>query len=83
MNFSNPNGPESSPQTWKPLTPGDTLKYLSINLDKIRTCDNLHDGRPLVWRTLIREALQNQEKQSNEIKQESNESLHTREQGKL
>ena len=61
-NFSNPNGPEGSPQTWKPLTPSDTLKYLSIDLNNIYTADNLYDGRPATWRSLIRDALQNQEK---------------------
>ncbi|KAE9549789.1 hypothetical protein FO519_006997 [Halicephalobus sp. NKZ332] len=77
----NPNGPEPSPQIWKPLIPGDTLKYLSINLDKIRTCDNLHNARPLVWRSLIRDALQNQEKPNE--KQELTEYVKAREQGKL
>ena len=50
--FSNPNG-NTSPQTWAPLSQGDTLKYLSINLETPEMKDNFHQGRCKEWITLL------------------------------
>uniref|UniRef100_A0A7E4V2D1 Carboxylic ester hydrolase n=1 Tax=Panagrellus redivivus TaxID=6233 RepID=A0A7E4V2D1_PANRE len=53
--YGNPNGNDPTPelQLWKPLSPDNTLKYLSINLDKVRMCENLNDGRSYEWQKLV------------------------------
>uniref|UniRef100_A0AC35FL75 Carboxylic ester hydrolase n=1 Tax=Panagrolaimus sp. PS1159 TaxID=55785 RepID=A0AC35FL75_9BILA len=57
--YGNPNGNGDVPQIWKPLTPEDTLKYMCINLDKVRMCDNLNDGRNKQWATFFEKNLGN------------------------
>uniref|UniRef100_A0A914PVZ8 Carboxylesterase type B domain-containing protein n=1 Tax=Panagrolaimus davidi TaxID=227884 RepID=A0A914PVZ8_9BILA len=51
--FGNPNGAPWDHQIWKPLAAENTLKYMAINLDKCRMCDNLNDGRSEYWKQLL------------------------------
>lgn len=50
--YSNPNGPPTAPQPWKPLEPNST-KYYSINLEKSRMSESFCNGRPKKWREIL------------------------------
>uniref|UniRef100_A0AC34F2S5 Carboxylesterase type B domain-containing protein n=1 Tax=Panagrolaimus sp. ES5 TaxID=591445 RepID=A0AC34F2S5_9BILA len=51
--FGNPNGAPWDLQIWKPLFAENTLKYMAINLEKCRMCENLNDGRSEYWKQLL------------------------------
>uniref|UniRef100_A0A7E4UNN1 Carboxylic ester hydrolase n=1 Tax=Panagrellus redivivus TaxID=6233 RepID=A0A7E4UNN1_PANRE len=49
-----PNSVSSNPQIWKPLSTDDTSRYLSIDLEKMRMCEGLHDRRVEFWLQLLK-----------------------------